>query len=287
MANKKAKVGDYVKVIKKLPYKDQMNVDIGDIGVVNYIAGTGKYSVHIDGKKNPHDDDPLQRLRVYGKKYDFWIPFECCEVVKLDKQVTEELTKKCLFENADAFDEISIYNDVPEDIKELVEIGIYTKEEVLANMTIINKESEESKMKEIKNQKVVDLYFSRKEEEINKRYTETREELFKIDKNQIFIDELKKQYTDYYEANKDEISFLTGKFDIMLPLTEETKLKNIENDNLFKKEIDQLNEVKEEIIALLSGCETYEQEMEILHTYKIVNYNSHYVNMNKIGEETN
>ena len=290
MAIKKAKVGDYVKVIKKLPYKNQMDVEIGDIGIVNYVALTSKYSVHIDGKKNPHDDSS-QRPRSCGNKYDFWIPFECCEVID-----NEELTRQCLFENADAFDNhitISnngiIFNSGYNTISTGTNVGIttsncqeYTKKEL--DNYFYKLEREEKKMKEIKNQKVVDLYFKRKQEDIDKRYSEAREELFKSDKNQIFIAELKKQYDEYYEINKEDIGFKLEKFNIVLPLTEESKSKNAEIDNQFKKEYDQFDELKEEIIALLSGCDTYEQEMEILHTYNIVSYNSHYVSMNKIDD---
>lgn len=279
MAIKKAKVGDYVKVIKKLPYKDQMDVDIGDIGVVNYVASTGKYSVHIDGKKNPHDDDPSQRTRSYGKKYDFWIPFECCEVID-----DEELTRQCLFENADAFDNCLTVSLLPTDTSYITvsSVGTNSIQDEIDNYFTKKKESEENKMKEIKNQKVVDLYFKRKQEDIDKRYSEAREELFKSDRNQIFIAELKKQYDEYYEINKEDLGFKLEKFNVTLPLTEESKLKNAEIDNQYKKEFDQLNELKEEIIALLSGCDRYEHEMEILHTYNIVTYNTHYVSMNNI-----
>lgn len=284
----KAKVGDYVKVVKKLPYKDKMDVDIGDIGVVNYVASTGKYSVHIDGKKNPHDDT-LQRARTYGKKYDFWIPFECCEVID-----SEELIKKCLFENADALDTcvtisnngISINNGYTvgklytgNSCTTMASTCTYTIQDTITDYFTEKKEREENKMKEIKNQKVVDLYFNRKKEEITKKYEETHAELIKNDRNQMFVAELKKQFDEYCEVNKDDFA-VTEEWNVALPITEESKLKDIENIHQYQNEIDQLNNLKEEIIALLSGCETYEQEMEILRSYNIVTVDNKLVETN-------
>jgi len=203
----KAKVGDYVKVIKKLPYKDRKyDIDIGDIGVVNYVASTGKYSVHIDGKKNPHDVAGTQQ-RAYGKLYDFWIPYDCCEVLQSKFQIgdkvrinypagkkihncmgtivkpnnsinnlvrytvdilnidkknvrlslsenrlesmsdvisEEELTKKCLFENADALDGFSVFQDHDSNNKYAPTAKILELYDQLIK-EYINKEREETK----------------------------------------------------------------------------------------------------------------------------------------------
>ena len=135
-------------------------------------------------------------------------------------------------------------------------------------------------MKEIKNQKVVDLYFKRREEALEKEFDAIRENIKEADSNYIFIKQLKDQFNEYIE--KSEIKDVNTNAFPALPLTEESMAKCDEAFNDHKKKIDELNNIKEEIIALLSGCEAYEQEMEILHTYKIVNYNSHYVSMNKI-----
>lgn len=48
------------------------------------------------------------------------------------------------------------------------------------------------------------------------------------------------------------------------------------------KTFSKLDLLKEEIEALLDGCDTYEQEMIILHSYNIVSFNPHYVKMNEI-----
>lgn len=283
----KAKVGDYVKVIKKLPYKDQMDVEIGDIGIVNYVATTGKYSVHIDGKKNPKDKDA--KSRAYGKLYDFWIPFECCEVVD-----SEELIKKCLFENADALDDCKItvdtnsisfkYNKCLNPIKFSNSVSTtastctYTIKDTITDYFTEKKEREENKMKEIKNQKVVDLYFERRKEALNDKFDAIRENVEEVDSNYIFIKQLKDQFNEHIEKN--EIKDVNINIFPVLPLTEESKAKCDEAYNDYKKKLDDLNNIKEEITALLSGCETYEQEMEILRSYNIVTVDNKLVETN-------
>lgn len=70
-------VGTTVEISREPPYPEY-GIHIGDIGVVTYIAKTGKYSVRIDGKKNPHHDAD----RKYGENGDFWIPRECLKEYK-------------------------------------------------------------------------------------------------------------------------------------------------------------------------------------------------------------
>lgn len=65
------KVGTLVEMTRDAPYKEY-HVYKGDIGVINYVALTKKYSIHIYGKTNPHNDSD----RKYGNHGDFWIPFD-------------------------------------------------------------------------------------------------------------------------------------------------------------------------------------------------------------------
>ena len=73
-------IGTTIKIIREPPYKEY-NVHVGDIGVVTYIAKTGKYSVYIPGKSNPHKD----KDRIYGNPGDFWIPKDCVEKYNFKK----------------------------------------------------------------------------------------------------------------------------------------------------------------------------------------------------------
>lgn len=223
------KVGDTIRITKKVPYYN--NVVIGDIGTINYVSKSGKYSVNIDGKKNPHDLDKTHK-RLYGELYDFWIPFSYCE----EAMTKNEMIRKCLFENADVLDEV--------------------------------RKEEKADMKEIKNQKVVDLYFSRKQNELDEIHKERRKNIINADANYIFASELQKQLNEYA---KDKEELKNAKLNIIeLPITEETKEAITKLDDEFIKSCKSLEDEKKEILVMLSGCETYEQEMVILKSYRIV-----------------
>jgi hypothetical protein len=75
--------GTTVKFIKK-PNNKEYDIAVGDIGVITYVASSGKYSIHIDGKQNPHED-AYKPHRLYGEDGDFWIPFECVKAYKFKK----------------------------------------------------------------------------------------------------------------------------------------------------------------------------------------------------------
>lgn len=64
-------IGSTVEIVRDPPYKEY-DIHKGDIGIVTYIAKSGKYSVAIDEKINPHHDIN----RKYGNDGDFWIPFD-------------------------------------------------------------------------------------------------------------------------------------------------------------------------------------------------------------------
>lgn len=67
-------VGTVIQMTRDAPYKEY-GVYKGDIGIINYVASTRKYSIHIYGKSNPHKD-ACDENRLYGKQGDFWIPFD-------------------------------------------------------------------------------------------------------------------------------------------------------------------------------------------------------------------
>lgn len=67
-------IGTVIEMTRDAPYKEY-NVFKGDIGIINYVAKTGKYSIHIYGKSNPHID-AWEENRKYGEQGDFWIPFD-------------------------------------------------------------------------------------------------------------------------------------------------------------------------------------------------------------------
>ena len=326
---RKAQVGDYIKIIKKPPY-DEYPIDVGDVGIVNYIAcTTGKYSVHIDGKKNPHDD-AKPGTRAYGQPYDFWIPPHCAEVIQTpfkigDKVIINQLGSSLhdmdgivkgyvdhgivlvdvnnFYKNLNRKDGYYCFNinalksyftnknddwleDMPDDIQDLIELGVFTKEEIFNRS--LNKEREENNMA-MRNEKVVELYFKREREKLTKTFEEKKEKAIKKDENQKFVETLKCQFDKYVEATEKESRPLEVSLcNIQLPYTDEThqKIRELEEEYNVKR-LGELNKKKEEIIALLSGCENYEQEMRILNTYKIVKYSDSALTLNCNGSETN
>lgn len=266
---KRANVGDYVKVIKKVSYYN--NVDIGDVGIVNYVSDSGKYSVHIEGKKNPKET--LNTYRCYGKPYDFWIPFNSCEIVTDTVGVIEDdVLYKCLFNNADAY--TATWDDIPNDIKELVEIGILTKEEALAKCSNnLNQEREVIKVKEIRNQKVVDLYYERQFALLEENHKKEYELIKKEDKHYQFIESIQKQIDNYVKENEEDLKGETLHVNCF-SMTKESSKKIDDLESRYAEKKKELQAVKAEVLAMISGCETYEQEMEILKSYKIVDKNN-------------
>ena len=71
-------IGTVIEMTRDAPFKEY-KVCKGDIGIINYVAKTGNYSVHIYGKSNPHSD-AFGEDRKYGEQGDFWIP---CDYVKM------------------------------------------------------------------------------------------------------------------------------------------------------------------------------------------------------------
>lgn len=85
-------VGTVVQMTRDAPYKEY-EVYKGDVGIINYIAKTGKYSVHIYGKSNPHKD-ACGSQRKYGEDGDFWIPFGYLERYKYKQGDRVEIISK-------------------------------------------------------------------------------------------------------------------------------------------------------------------------------------------------
>lgn len=75
-------VGSTVEICCDVPYKEY-GLKIGDVGVVTYVASTGKYAINFDGKQNPHADANNPK---YGSPGYFWIPKKCVRLYNNFKQ---------------------------------------------------------------------------------------------------------------------------------------------------------------------------------------------------------
>ena len=57
-----------------------------------------------------------------------------------------------------------------------------------------------------------------------------------------------------------------------LPCTPECSKEIEKLRKLSMDEVDKVHEEKHEVLTMLSGCETYDQEMVVLNSYGIVSY---------------
>ena len=220
--------------------KNNYNSIVGMIGTVQRyqrIDGTGKCVFTIEGKPNPNASTGF-----------YYLPDEYLELVEAET-------------------------------KNYYDIGMAMHEAYSWLLEDDNKveEREDIKMKTIRNEEVVKLYFERKNEEINKEFNEKKELLVKEDPNEKFIEDLRKNFDEKVLSIKEEISHEDEReiyFRCVLPLTKDTKEKVKELNLEYDKKREALRTKEKEVRAMLSGCETYEQEMVILNSYKIVSYNN-------------
>lgn len=141
-------VSSTVKIVRDPPYKEY-GIHVGDIGVVTYIAKTGKYSVRINGKINPHYDQD----RKYGENGDFWIPFDCVkeyDFKKGDRVVIVSKKSKYKGKFATVTQTGIGWNDyvgVQIDDVDLLPFSSYNAKFVKTSLNLIDNEREEYVMK--------------------------------------------------------------------------------------------------------------------------------------------
>ena len=93
------------------------------------------------------------------------------------------------------------------------------------------------------------------------------------DKHYQFIVSIKKQIDDYICQNDDLINVHYDT--VFLPLTKEASEKIQQLNETYIEKRKELNDKKEEVLTMLSGCENYDQEMVILNSYGIVSYSKY------------
>ena len=116
------------------------------------------------------------------------------------------------------------------------------------------------------------MYFDKCKKQLQEAVASATTKLYDEDENicklREIIEEIKK-ITDQYNLNNK----LINEDKINSFCTEETcwRIANINDIEINK--LNQIKEDKEEILTMISGCETYEQELEILKAYEIINGN--------------
>lgn len=115
---------------------------------------------------------------------------------------------------------------------------------------------------------IVEIYKDRKCEKIDKKYKDLRESVRNTDpRYKIF-----KECVDTLDKLYKEDKVVTPCYND-IQLSEETTKKLIQLDECRIEECEKLHKFVYEVIAQLQMCETYDQKMNILKTYKIVKEN--------------
>ena len=150
--------------------------------------------------------------------------------------------------------------------KTLVEARIpWGKTRILGDYKEFN-QKENDDMKEIKTQKIVDLYQNKRLHNVDLDFNTKEEEILNKDNLYSFISKkLKEVNTEILKNGYDEIEICVGNYTSNETDGELNKL-SWERD----KAKDDIKVSVFEIKAMLSACDTYEQEMEVLKNYKII-----------------
>ena len=115
---------------------------------------------------------------------------------------------------------------------------------------------------EKKEMELLDLYFIRKRDELEVKYHEKREKIKRKDVMYTEVMDLRKKYAHIAEFN----IYVTNCY----KFSTEIETEIIKNDREFDKKLDELYCQQREIEAQLDICETYEQKMNVLKIYNVV-----------------
>ncbi len=130
--------------------------------------------------------------------------------------------------------------------------------------TFVDKENDN--MKEIRTKGIVDLWFRKEYNKISEEMEDVRKSILNDDNLYLSV-----------KTKVDEINSIIveqGYDEVLIDLdcytdnTTDKLLNDLDHANIVK--IDTLKNKKTEILAMLSACDTYEQEMEVLKTYGVV-----------------
>jgi len=130
---------------------------------------------------------------------------------------------------------------------------------------------EDNNMKEIKTKGIVDLCFKKRLIEVENEYYEKINKLVEADER---VTKLMKSINEANETIKD--LYIDDSYDLSihidkeLYITPETKeqLKSVEEERDAKAR--KLGDSIREIKTMLLACDTYEQEMEVLKSYRVI-----------------
>ena len=139
-------------------------------------------------------------------------------------------------------------------------------------------------IKTAKNEGVLNAYISKEANKIFKEYTEEKKNLYQKDKNLLSISATLESIFDTNDQLQ-EAKLKRAKENIIngssyLLITKETEYEIKILDEIQQEKIKNLEEKENEINVLLMGCETYEQEINVLKGYGIVNADENGIRLN-------
>lgn len=139
------------------------------------------------------------------------------------------------------------------------------------NIYITKQNSEKEKI-EMKSQAIVDLYFSNLKAASKEKNMKIINELTAADP---IVSEIQQKVNDIRNIiaeNKESIADRHASFDVEIGdlITVDTEAAITKAYEEKKKEDNRLDSLKREIITMLTPCETYGEEMEILFAYDII-----------------
>lgn len=136
---------------------------------------------------------------------------------------------------------------------------------IIGSSTFNIKEFEELFKKEKKEMELLNIYFDKKQKEIKEKY---REKGIKIKSKDPVYKELN-DIAKKYDGVRGVVCYIGCDFEY----NDEIRKALVKNDRDCDVQIDDMYALKKEIIAQLEVCETYEQKMNILKAYGVVNEN--------------
>lgn len=150
-------------------------------------------------------------------------------------------------------------------IEKVDEISI-CKPEIEEFVKYVNNYGEERKGSD--NMEIINLYYKRKNKEIEEKYNEERKKIIENDEIQKLAKETVEKINKILENEEQEVNYIFGK---MEAYTKDTQNKIAQLDLNEAKETTNLYNEKMEVEALLELTEDYSERIQILKNYGIIN----------------
>lgn len=252
MEDNEIKIGSKVKLNSIAPFTEENKKNIGTVIIFNFKNNEMLATINFE-KPIYH---VTYKMEICGKMYEhiYELPLSWIELIENTKKNEITKLKKDFYYGLD-------YVGTDVDLKD-IERQIIRKLPTNANICI--KDEKEKCEMEINN--LMKTYYEMKEIEIEKEYYEKKEKIKSEDKIQDLIQEFKTNLCQYTDCSIEDIN---------ISIDNECYTKEtVEMVNELRKErdetISQLKNKCKEVKSLLEITDTYEQKIDILVAYDIL-----------------